>query len=302
MSAANPYVVAPSGGHGGPGVLTDLGGPVDNDANSVSWTDGVPVLDGALDSAVALKNGDFVEAGLDMLGGGIDALGVLTDPFGALGSLVAGWIIAHLQPVQDLLDQIAGDPNSIYAEAATWHKVAQAISGISTDYVSAARADTAPMDGLMITAYRGYAELQATVMSGIGEICDGVGEGIKLGGTIVAGVRAFIQQLLTDVIGQIIGKVAESLCTLGIAAPHALASAANKCRQLIEKTKELFEKLSRTLDRMAHLLHDINPKLEAAAKIMSKGAHRASQLNDAHFLQLLTHLSVQSKVPVAGNS
>jgi len=291
--SGNPYVVTPDDDSG----FFRVDGPVDDTENSVSWTDGVPVLDSALDSAVAFKNGDWVEGGLDAFSTGLDVMGAIMDPFGTLGSLVAGWFIEHLGPVQDLLDKIAGDPDAIYAESATWHNVAQGLENIAADYLAAAVRDTAPMDGLMIIAYRSYAAFHSAIMNGMAQVADAVGAGITVGGTIVAGVRDFLQQALTDLIGQLLGKVAEALLSVGILAPHALATAANKCRELITRAQRMLEDLSRSLDRMAGLLHDISPKLEEAAKLLSKGAQKASQLTPDHFLTLTQYVTTQAQNP-----
>lgn len=292
MSGHNPYVAtAPDDGKG---LLTNTE-LVDHGDESVNITNGVPVLDSALDSAVAFRDGDWIEGGLDAMSAGLDVMGAIMDPFGTLGSLVAGWIIEHLRPVQDWLDQLCGDPDAVFAESQTWHNVAVGLDGVAKDYLNAVRSDIGGMGGAMVVSYTGYAGMEAGVISGMARVADCVGAGVTLGGMVISGVRDFIEQELTQVIGEILGDVAEALCSVGILAPHALVNAANKCRQLISKAQQFMEKLSRSLSKMADLLHDINPKLEEAAKYMSKASEEASRLQPEEFLEKATHLVSHAK-------
>lgn len=243
-------------------------------------TDGLKMIDGAADSAEAFGRGDWIEGSVNGLSAGLDMVGAVVDPIGTIGSMFAGWLISHIGPVQDALDELLGDPGTIEGFAQTWQNCSQHLSGLAADYRSAARHDLSGLTGLTMDAYRSFAEVQESLITGMSNICAGVGAGVALGGTVLAGVREFIVQIMSDAIGQMVKLLGEAAATLGVMAPHAVVTAANKARELIQRTRTLMTDLARSLDRFAELAGEISPALETASRAMSKAATHASIMNE----------------------
>ncbi len=255
------------------GYLTNLG--AGNDA-----TNGIKIVDGGADAAAAFSRGDWIEGVVNGLSAGIDVVGAILDPIGTIGSMVAGWLIEHLGPVQHWLDQLLGDPGSIKAASQTWHNISQHLSTISSDYGNASKADFAGQQGLTVSAYGAFSDVQSYVIKQLGTMADGVSAGTTVAGTVVAGVREFISSTLSDLVGQLVKLLMEALMTMGIGSAHALATAAMKCREYIQKIKTFMEDLAKSLDAMSGLLGQISPALENGAKTISKLAKHASQMSE----------------------
>ena len=279
--SGNPLVV-PDDGDPGDG-LTNLG-------SASSATNGLKMIDGAADAADAFGRGDWVEGSVNGLSAGLDVMGAVIDPIGTIGSMIAGWLIEHLGCVQEWLDQLCGDPGVINGFSATWHNAAGALEGVSGDYRSAVRGDLSGYTGPAVSAYQSFGDDQAAFLSTMSQVVDGVGAGIALGGTVLAGVRDFISQMMADTVGQIVKLIAESVFTVGVGAPHAFVTAGNKARELIQKARKLMEDLATSLDRMGRLAGQISPALEEGASAMAKAARYASSMNESE-LSLLTSMT-----------
>ncbi|WP_110180904.1 hypothetical protein [Nocardioides solisilvae] len=265
-------------------------GWVANHGSAGEWTNGLKMVDGAVDAAEAFRRGDFIEGSVNGLSAGLDVVGAMLNPFGAAGSMVVGWLIEHIGPVQDFLDEMLGDPAAIRAGSQTWRNINEHLTGVAADYRSRAQGDTSGYTGLAIDAYRGYANLSADLMHEIARVASGVAGGIEVAGTLLAGVRDFIVGFVSDFVGEAIGAAAQSAVTLGIAAPAALASLANKARRLIQRARQLMDDLARSLDRMADLLGQISPALETATTTGAAMARHASRMREPE-LNLIVSMS-----------
>ena len=269
--------------------MSDLVAHVDRNPGFNDMTDGLKMVDGAADSAEAFGRGDWIEGSVNGLSAGLDMVGAVVDPIGTIGSMFAGWLLSHIGPVQDALDELLGDPATIESFAQTWENCAGHLRGLADDYRSAVAGDLSGLTGMTMDAYRDYAEVEESLVRGMGPICSGVGAGVALGGTVLAGVREFIVQIMSDAIGQIIKLLGEAAATLGIAAPHAVTTAANKARELIQRTRTLMTDLARSLDRFAELVSEISPALERASTALARSSRYAAQINETE-LTALTQL------------
>lgn len=227
---------------------------------------GLKMIDGAADSASAFSSGDWVEGTINGVSAALDVVGMILNPLGSACSMVINWIMEHCGPLQDWLDELLGDPGVIRAGVQTWSNVGDHMSGIGPQYRSLVDSDTSAFTGLSMDAYRSAAAGMVHVFDALSKVAYGVSAGVEVAGGLLAGVRDFIQGLFSDLVGDAIGAVAQSALTLGIAAPAALTSLLNKARSVIERCRTFMRALATSLDRMAALLRDISPALEATTK------------------------------------
>ncbi|MBC2932208.1 hypothetical protein [Nocardioides sp. zg-1228] len=266
--------------------MNDLVAVVDRNPGFNEMTNGLKMIDGAADSAEAFGRGDWIEGSANGLSAAVDVVGAVVDPIGTLGSMFAGWLLSHIGPVQDALDELLGDPATIQSFAQTWENCAGHLRGLADDYRGAVAGDLSGLQGMTMDAYRDFAETEESLVRGMGNVCTGVGAGVALGGTVLAGVREFIVQIMSDAIGQIIKLLGEAAATLGIAAPHAITTAANKARELIQRTRTLMTDLAKSLDKFADLVADISPALEKASTALAKASRYASEMNASELTAL----------------
>ena len=229
-------------------------------------TNGLKMIDGAADSAAAFSSGDWIEGTINGVSAALDVVGMILNPLGTACSMVINWIMEHCGPLQDWLDELLGDPGVIKAGVQTWSNVGDHMAGIGPQYRSLVASDTGAFTGLSIDAYRAASSGMVHVFDALSKVAYGVSAGVEVAGGLLAGVRDFIQGLFSDLVGDAIGAVAQSALTLGIAAPAALTSLVNKARSVLERCRRFMKALAESLDKMAALLKDISPALEATTK------------------------------------
>ncbi|MGP4018118.1 hypothetical protein [Saccharopolyspora sp. 5N708] len=72
----------------------------------------------------AIETGDWTDLGFAVVGGGLEALSVVTDPLGSVFSAAPSSLIEHFQPLTGALNWLAGDADAVLAHAQTWRNVA----------------------------------------------------------------------------------------------------------------------------------------------------------------------------------
>ncbi len=229
-------------------------------------TNGLKMIDGAVDAASAFSRGDWIEGTINGVSAALDVVGAILNPLGTACSMVINWILEHCGPIQDWLDELLGDPGVIKAGAQTWNNISTHMAGIGPDYRHMVASDTGEFSGLSIDAYRGISEGLAHLFDALSSIGNGVAVGIEIAGGLLAGVRDFIQGLFSDLVGNAIGAVAQSALTLGIAAPSALGGLVAKAKSVLDKCRKFMKALAESLDKMAALLKKISPAMETATK------------------------------------
>ncbi|MFE9750599.1 hypothetical protein ACFYOT_37320, partial [Saccharothrix saharensis] len=133
MAGENPLVAAPP---------AESGSFFNAGTGDNGWATGVSIAESAMDTFNGVKDGNWVEAGLGMVGLAADAAAMAIDPFGTLMSSAASFLMEHVQPLKDMLDWLAGDPPVIESYSATWGKVAEELGRIAEEYSSGVQRGT----------------------------------------------------------------------------------------------------------------------------------------------------------------
>lgn len=240
------------GGWRGDADLAQLAGPVD----------------GLVETGDALRRGDFLEAGLDLAGTGMSALGFMSDPLAGLFSAGIGWLVDHVEPMPTWLDQLAGDPDRIEAFSATWSNVADRIHDTADDYGGAARSASVDWSGLTTTAYVGAAELGGQAIHGLGHGVSGVAVSMELAGAAVGYVRGLIRDTVVDLVAFALARVAEFLTVVG-AGPAVARFAAraigdtNRMRRRLDELLKTIDRLNQRLGMLLGHLDDLGRRAQA---------------------------------------
>lgn len=182
--------------------------------DSTSAFTGAGPLESLVATGNALAGGDWVEASVMGVATGLETLGAIADPLGALLSAGVGWVIEHLEPFPSWLDDLAGDPDQIHAFASTWHNIADLVHDVSDDFLDAVGRATSDWDGVAISAYRGAARLQAAMIDGFAAAVTGVAGATEAAGAIVAGVREIVRDAISQLVGYGLSKVAQLLSVI----------------------------------------------------------------------------------------
>lgn len=91
-------------------------------------TEGAGIVDTIYKAGDDILNGRTEDFAMDGFAFGLDALGFVANPLGALASAGVGWLIEQLDFLREPLDDLAGDPGAIMGVAAVWARTSRARS------------------------------------------------------------------------------------------------------------------------------------------------------------------------------
>ncbi|WP_280445184.1 hypothetical protein [Nocardia brasiliensis] len=240
------------------GVLEVLKGTIAGDAwEAYANVRGANLLDGILGAG----------------GVGLDIEEAVTDPFGFVGSQIAGWMLQHVEPYRKVLDGLAGSPDMVKAYAKSWENIATALTGVSTDWQAALQADTASWNGAAADAYRARAAEMTDHINAAGGVAASMSEVIGKAQKIVEAIRNLVADILASLAGALIGYTIELALSLGAAGPLVAAQVLQRIgRDGLKITKLLADLRSALADLMPYvqqiggvILKLLQPKDEAPA-------------------------------------
>lgn len=213
----------------------------------------------AVDDILKGETEDFL---MDGIAFGLDALGFIANPLGALGGAAIGWLIDHISFLKEPLDDLAGDPGAIFGVAAVWgEQVRSQVSQVATDYEKALQSEITSWKGDAADTYRKTAADIVEQVKSLDGASAAVAEGVKGSGQLVATVRGIIRDLIADVVAEIIiaagAALATSWCSFGASVAAftgwAVARAASTAGKIAGKISKLLMKLANILSKFSKL-------------------------------------------------
>lgn len=245
-----------------------------------AWHTGMGPIDTLMQTGDALGSGEWVEAGLMGVATGLETLGAIADPLGALFSAGVGFLIEHLEPLKGWLDELAGDPSQIQAFAETWHNVSAHIAGVSDDFVSMVASATADWDGVAIDAYRASARVQAGFVEAMGQMVKGVAAAVETSGAIVAGVRELVRDAISQLVGYGLSKTAQLLS--GVFTLKAIGEIAAKVAEWAARIGTFVKALLKSMGNLGRHLDDLVTAADDAGTSIKRLADKWSATNVAN--------------------
>ncbi len=169
--------------------------------------------------ARGVESHSWVDGTLGVVGAGLDALALVTDPVGALLQYGIAWLIEHVKPLSEALDWLAGDPAQIAAHARTWRNVAASLRAESEELVRAVRFDTSEWQGAAATAYRGRASRHDQSVQALARAADVMALMTEGAGMLVGTVRLMVRDAVATAVSRLIVYAGELVATVGMATP-----------------------------------------------------------------------------------
>ncbi|MEV0901747.1 WXG100 family type VII secretion target [Actinoplanes sp. NPDC049802] len=225
--------------------------------------------------ADGVRNRDWVEGGLGGVSAGLDALALASDPVGVLLQYGVSWIIEHVEPLRETLDQLAGDPAQITAYAQTWRNIAEALEEEAGRLDHAVRGDVAEWGGAAGEAYRATAREQHGTLIALAGASGTMAALTEGAGMLVAGVRELVRDAIATLISRLAVYAAEVAATFGAATPLVVeqvgttvaswaARIARWVHDLIASLRNLLPKVRR-LDDLIEELRSLNRQPDGGA-------------------------------------
>jgi hypothetical protein len=170
-----------------------------------------------IDALIAgYASGGWIDTAIGGFAGSMDTLAFVTDPLGQLVAWGVGWLIEHLKPLSDALNELAGDPDQIAAYAQTWRNVATAVNSASGDLHDAVLRQTASWIGPASDAYRHQSGEHEAVLQALTGASTGMAEITTGAGLLVATVRSLVRDLIAEFVSVLAVRLWEWLAEAGI--------------------------------------------------------------------------------------
>jgi uncharacterized protein YukE len=234
-SLHNGPITSGPGSSGTPAFGTTTGG---------NWLAGTGPWDDAqtLANDIASGKASGMTQALDFVAVGLDVIGAVIDPIGTFTGMLAGWLMEHLKPLKLILDELAGNPDTISGVANTWGNISSAMKAAANDYTAAVNGQTTGWQGGAADAYRGKtAGKLVHAMTSTSALSDAMKQIITVCGEVVATIRATVRDIISMLVGMLVSAIIEEACSLGLATPVVVAQALAKIGKATEETVKVIK-------------------------------------------------------------
>ena len=212
-----------------------------------------------------LHQHQFAALGADVVDfvGGAGALAA--DPMAAEAKLMdAGlsFLIRLIEPLQQCLDQVAGDANALEARAADWGRLAGRLRDSVPPVEDLARAARQTWDGRAAEAFTSTMGEFTETVSGAAAACDGVTLLLRMSAELMAGAQGLIVDLIRQVVEYMIAAeaaaAAATVFTMGASDAAALSSILGRVAEGVEKAIDVVDRVAALLERIARALRELS--------------------------------------------
>lgn len=201
-----------------------------------------------------LEDGQWIEAGLHTVLAGSGAAAAVLDPVGSLGAGVAGWMMEHLKPLRDLLDDVAGDPAAVMASAGRLLDAGERVESVSALLVPDTARHLEELDGRSVDACRAFSVDAAASAETVARLVRACGEAVRLASGVVDGVRCFIRDAIAELCGMATTAGVATVATGGLGALVTAPGVVTRASALIDRASELTRSLVRSVEAFRELL------------------------------------------------
>ena len=262
------------------------------------WS-GSRLLEDGFDLKEAFESKSWVAGGLATAATAADTAAAVLDPLGEALSAGMGWIIEHLWPLKDWLNELAGDSDAVAAAASTWTNIGTKLGSCAGDLEAVCSSRLAGQESLAVATFKTLQAGSASHLRMTGQLAGAISGGLTLASVIVRMVHDMVRDAIADVIGKLTSKAAIMAVSLGTAAPWAVSSlAADVSSWATRLAKEVTnvvtsaKNLKGLLSKASRLLDDVGEKFAGMAAMAlgygskntdhaAKGAKHADDAADA---------------------
>ncbi|WP_370937076.1 DUF6531 domain-containing protein [Amycolatopsis sp. cg13] len=237
--------------------------------DSTTWHSGINVIDDAASAYEGISSGSWIEGGIGALGAGLDVLTMAMNPVGTLISYGLNWLIEHVKPLQDALNQLAGDADQIAAYAQTWKNVAAAVDKAAKDLAAGVAKETAHWTGSGADAYRANLKEKTDHLGAASTCAAAVGTVVEIVGVITGAVRMLVRDMVTQAVGDFIQDALEEVCSLGLGTPVVVAQVVEQVSAWVEKIGAVIKKLINSVEKLRPLMSKLEEIFAAVKKAMA---------------------------------
>ena len=125
-----------------------VSGPVE-----ASPLSGLGLIEDGQDLNEAMESNSWVAESLAVFGTSMDVQQLVSDPLQTLMSWGISWLLDHMSPLKDWLNELTGNPGEVQGFAATWTSTGESLQTNSADLARSVTNDLEGQEGMGIAAY-----------------------------------------------------------------------------------------------------------------------------------------------------
>ena len=166
------------------------------------------------------KSESALDATLNTIAVAADLVDAAVNPIKTGVSWVVNWIISHIAPLPDMLQQFTGDPEKVEAAALTWERIGDQWTQ------AAAELEAAGLDAQVcrtLSAYKVQIGSVIETFRSLGDACRIVATCLNILSAMVKIVYDLTREAIGDLIGTFAQSVWEAVGTVGLATPAIVA-------------------------------------------------------------------------------
>jgi uncharacterized protein YukE len=228
--------------------------------------------------AQGVENRSWVDGTLGVVGGGLDALALVSDPVGALLQYGISWLIEHVKPLSEALDWLAGDPGQIAAHAQTWRNVASSLRAESDDLAKAARLDLTEWQGAAADAYGRWVSDRDQSLQALAKASDTLALITEGAGMLIGTVRMMVRDAVATVVSRLIVYAGELIATAGLATPVVVEQVSTLCASWAAKIGRWLKSLLSSVRNLMRESDELANLIERLKRTLGVGPHGGDDL------------------------
>jgi hypothetical protein len=185
-------------------------------ASSATATTGLSLAENFQGTLRAVESGGWADRTLAGGAFAAEAAATVLDPFSALLANGLGWAMEHFEPLREILDKLAGLPDVVAANAATWRNIAGELGAMSADLQDCLNADLPDWQGIAADTYRNLMGNNVNALGGLGVLAQTMSAATEAAGNLVTFTRDLVRDLICELVARVIVWAAEALLVVTI--------------------------------------------------------------------------------------
>lgn len=241
-----------------------------------------------LDFVDELKNDGVMGEFAAVTSLGANVISAAFNPIATVTGWVASWIIDHIHPLQDLLQEFTGDPQEIEAGATTWHNIAQAAQG-EAENLKSLLGKIEEQTSKTLDVYRTRVDQLKQIFDAQQAAVDQIAGMLQRQAGIADFIYSMIRDMIAEAIGMFTQAVAVEVFSLGTGTPLVVAQISTwvgqkvaKITEWVNKAIDAFAKLSKITAKLVRGLRSLVEWGNKLKKILGKpGEWKENAINAA---------------------
>ena len=231
------------------------------------------------------KSESALDATLSTIGIAADLVDAAVNPIKTLVSWAVNWVISHIDPLPDMLQQFTGDPEKVEAAALTWERIGDQWTQAAAELEAAVAAGLDAQVCRTLSAYKVQIGSVIETFRSLGDACRVVAQCLNILSAMVKIVYDLTREAIGDLIGTFVQSVVEAVGTLGIATPAIVtqisATVSKWVARITTKGKQVlngFREALKSFTKLDGILEKLGPALK---KLFSHVGDLPDKVHDA---------------------